>query len=74
MIKGIGPQLVRLLNGLGVHRFDDIASWMPEDIEMINSHLGQFRGAIIRDEWIQQARLLARGDMENFRQRYGHLR
>lgn len=74
LIKGVGPGLVRLLNGLGVHRFDDIASWMPEDIEMINSHLGQYRGAIIRDEWIQQARLLALGDIDAFQQRYGHLR
>jgi predicted flap endonuclease-1-like 5' DNA nuclease len=74
LIKGVGPQLARLLNSLGVYRFDDIASWMPEDIELIDSHLGSFRGHIIRDEWIQQARLLARGDMETFNQRYGHIR
>lgn len=74
LIKGIGPGLVRTLNGLGVYRFDDIASWMPEDIEMINSHLGEYRGAIIRDEWIQQARLLGQGEMDAFQQRYGHLR
>jgi predicted flap endonuclease-1-like 5' DNA nuclease len=73
VIKGVGPQLARLLNGLGVNRYDDIAGWMPEDIEMIDSHLGVFRGRIIRDEWIQQARLLAKGDMETFNQRYGHL-
>ncbi|MBN8820307.1 MAG: hypothetical protein J0I80_16490 [Sphingomonas sp.] len=74
LIKGVGPQLARLLNSLGVYRFDDIASWMPEDIELIDSHLGSFRGHIIRDEWIQQARLLARGDMETFNERYGHIR
>ena len=74
LIKGVGPQLARLLNSLGVYRFDDIASWMPEDIELIDSHLGSFRGHIIRDEWIQQARLLAKGDMETFNERYGHIR
>jgi predicted flap endonuclease-1-like 5' DNA nuclease len=46
---------------------------MPEDIERIDGELGVFKGRILRDEWIAQARLLARGDMESFEQRYGHL-
>lgn len=73
MIKGIGPQLDDLLRSLGVRRFEDIAGWMPEDIERIDGQLGMFKGRIIRDEWIAQARLLARGDLEAFNQRYGHL-
>lgn len=72
-IKGIGPQLDALLRDLGVTRFEDVAAWMPEDIERIDAALGPFKGRIIRDEWIAQARLLARGDMETFHQRYGHL-
>lgn len=73
MIKGIGPELETLLRSLGIQRFADIAGWMPEDIERIDGQLGAFKGNILRDEWIGQARLLARGDMESFSQRYGHL-
>ncbi|MBT2186220.1 hypothetical protein [Sphingobium nicotianae] len=73
VIKGIGPQIDALLRSLGVQRFEDIAGWMPEDIERIDGQLGIFKGHIIRDEWIGQARLLAKGDMETFNQRYGHL-
>jgi len=73
LIKGIGPQIDALLRSLGIDRFAQIASWMPEDIEAIDASLGEFKGRIIRDEWIAQARLLAAGDMETFKQRYGHL-
>ncbi|BAK64901.1 hypothetical protein SLG_02260 [Sphingobium sp. SYK-6] len=72
-IKGIGPELELLLRRQGVQRFEDIAGWLPEDIERIDGSLGPFKGSIIRDEWIAQARLLARGDMALFDQRYGHL-
>jgi len=73
MIKGIDTQIEALLRTLGVTGFADIAGWMPEDIERIDANLGTFKGRIIRDEWIGQARLLARGEMEIFNQRYGHL-
>jgi len=73
MIKGIGPQIDALLRSMGISRFAQIAGWMPEDIERVDASLGEFRGRIIRDEWIAQARLLAAGDMATFNQRYGHL-
>lgn len=73
MIKGIGPEIDAALRSLGVQRFADVAGWMPEDIERIDGELGVFKGRILRDEWIAQARLLARGDWESFNQRYGHL-
>jgi predicted flap endonuclease-1-like 5' DNA nuclease len=73
MIKGIGPELDALLRSLSIQRFGDIAGWMPEDIERIDGQLGTFKGRILRDEWIGQARLLARGEMDLFNQRYGHL-
>jgi len=73
MIKGISPELEDLLRSLGVNRFAQIATWMPEDIERIDGSLGAYKGRILRDEWIGQARLLANGDMATFNQRYGHL-
>lgn len=72
-IKGIDPQIERMLRGLGVTRFTQIAGWLPEDIERIDGQLGEHKGRLIHDEWIAQARLLARGEHETFAQRYGHL-
>lgn len=71
IVNGIGPQLNTLLGSLGITRFDQIANWGPEEIERIDSHLGVFRGRIIRDDWIQQARLLVAGDFATFNERYG---
>lgn len=71
IINGIGPQLNTLLGSLGITRFNQIADWSAEDIERIDSHLGVFRGRIVRDDWPAQARLLAAGDMATFWQRYG---
>lgn len=72
-IKGIDGEIEMLLHRLGVTRFEQMAGWMPQDIERINEGLGPYRVNVFRDEWIAQARLLARGDMETFAQRYGHL-
>lgn len=63
-IRGIDAEIADVLRGLGVTRFGQIAAWMPADIERIDSAMGAFRGRLIRDEWIAQARLLARGDRD----------
>ncbi|HWJ70115.1 MAG TPA: hypothetical protein VNS79_08720 [Sphingobium sp.] len=68
VINGIDVEIALRLRGLGVTRFAQIAAWMPEDIERIDSAMGAFRGRLIRDEWIAQARLLARGDPDAFEQ------
>ncbi|MCB1800760.1 MAG: hypothetical protein KDI82_03635 [Gammaproteobacteria bacterium] len=53
-IKGIGPKIAGILNGLGIVRFDQIAAWTPENVAWVNDHL-QFKGRIEREEWIPQA-------------------
>ncbi|MCR2833184.1 helix-hairpin-helix domain-containing protein [Parerythrobacter lacustris] len=70
-IKGVGPKLVDLLAGMGVTRFEQIAVWSAEDIAAIDSQLGRFEGRIERDNWVEQARLLASGDAEGFKDRFG---
>jgi predicted flap endonuclease-1-like 5' DNA nuclease len=61
-IKGIGPKIAGTLRDLGILRFEQIASWTPQNIEWVNEHL-KFKGRIEREEWIPQARALiaARG-------------
>jgi NADH-quinone oxidoreductase subunit E len=56
-ISGIGPRLVKVLNGKGIFRFSDIASWTDADIDAIDTELG-LDGRIVRDDWVGQARNL----------------
>ena len=58
-LTGIGPKLEQVLHELGVWHYDQIASWGPGEVAWVNSRLGNFRGRIERDNWIDQARRLA---------------
>lgn len=73
LLKGVGPKLVVLLNGLGITRFQQIADWTDADIARIDAQLGAFQGRIARDNLIDQASYLARGDKAGFEAKYGAL-
>jgi predicted flap endonuclease-1-like 5' DNA nuclease len=72
-LKGVGPKLAAKLHQLGVTGFDDIAGWDDAAIERIDAQLGQFAGRIRRDNWVEQAKLLAAGDTKVFEQKFGKL-
>ncbi len=72
-IKGLGPKLVALLQGLGVTSFAQIAAWSEADIDRIDPQLGVFAGRIRRDNWVEQAKLLAAGDTAGFEAKFGKL-
>lgn len=72
-IKGVGPKLNTLLGELGVSRYDQIAAWTPADVAEVDPYLGTFKGRIARDNWIEQAGLLARGDIAGFEAKFGQL-
>lgn len=61
LIRGIGPKLEALLNGMGVWHFDQIAAWKARDIAQVDERLVGFHGRITRDEWVKQARAIAAG-------------
>ena len=73
LLKGIGPKLAGLLNGLGVTSFQQIADWTDADIAAIDPQLGAFQGRIARDNIVDQASYLARGDKAGFEAKYGAL-
>ena len=58
-IKGIGPKLEAVLNGLGVYHFRQIAAWTDRETAWVDYHLEGFKGRILRDDWVAQARDLA---------------
>lgn len=70
-IKGVGPKLVALLAEQGVTSFAQIADWNDAEIDRIDAQLGRFEGRIRRDSWVEQARMLASGDMAAYEARYG---
>jgi predicted flap endonuclease-1-like 5' DNA nuclease len=71
-IKGVGPKLVALLGELGVTSFAQIAAWDDAAIERIDAQLGRFAGRITRDQWVEQAKLLAAGDEASFADKFGN--
>ena len=61
LIIGIGPALEKLLNSVGVWHFDQMASWKAKDIAFVDGKMEGFHGRITRDEWVKQAKILAKG-------------
>jgi predicted flap endonuclease-1-like 5' DNA nuclease len=59
LIKGIGPVNERKLNEHGVFRFAQIAAWKKADIAAVEAYLA-FDGRIAREDWIGQAKALAK--------------
>lgn len=72
-IKGLGPKLSALLAQLGVMSFAQIAAWTDADIAAIDPKLGAFAGRPTRDQWVEQARLLAQGDKAAYENKFGKL-
>lgn len=72
-IKGVGPKLATRLGELGVTGFAQIAAWDEAEIDRVDAELGRFQGRIRRDDWVEQARLLANGDTAGYETRFGKL-
>ncbi|EGD57825.1 hypothetical protein Y88_3151 [Novosphingobium nitrogenifigens DSM 19370] len=72
-IKGVGPKLSRLLAELGVTSYAQIAAWTEADLAAIDARLGAFAGRPLRDNWIEQARLLTSGDTGAYEAKFGKL-
>lgn len=73
LLKGVGPKLAGLLGGLGVTSFQQIADWTDADVARIDAQLGAFQGRLVRDNIVDQAGYLARGDKAGFEAKYGAL-
>lgn len=59
-IKGIGPKLEKLCNNLGFYHFDQIAAWTDDEILWVDQNLEGFKGRVVRDDWVAQAKELAK--------------
>ncbi|MEH6645742.1 50S ribosomal protein L21 [Sulfitobacter sp.] len=59
-ISGVGPVIVGKLNDAGITTFAQIAAWSDADVEEIEEKLS-FKGRVGREDWIAQAKDLAKG-------------
>ena len=60
LISGIGPKIEAILNDLGIYRFEQIAAWKRPERQWVDGYL-KFGGRIERDDWVKQAKALAKG-------------
>ncbi|WP_299404104.1 hypothetical protein [uncultured Roseobacter sp.] len=60
LISGVGPKLEETLNSLGIWHFDQVAGLKKKDIAWVDERL-RFKGRIERDDWVGQAKTLAKG-------------
>ena len=59
-ISGVGPVVVKKLAAEGITTFAQVAAWGEADVETIEEKLS-FKGRVGREDWIAQAKELAKG-------------
>ncbi len=69
-IKGIGRVIEGKLNAEGITRYAQIAAWTKKDAAAFSEKL-DFQGRIEREDWIAQAKVLAKGGSTAFSKRVG---
>ena len=67
-IKGIGPQIEAKLNAAGINSFAQIAAWTKKQQAEFAEQLS-FAGRIEREQWVSQAKILAKGGSTDFAKR-----
>ncbi len=70
-IKGLGPKLQALLPTLGLSTYAQIAALTETDLAVLDGKLGAFAGRPAKDNWVEQARFLAGGDVAEFEAKFG---
>ncbi|WP_047464993.1 NADH-quinone oxidoreductase subunit E [Rhizobium rhizogenes] len=60
LISGVGPKIEAILHELGIFTFAQVAKWKKAEREWVDGYLN-FKGRIERDDWINQAKALAKG-------------
>lgn len=72
MIAGVGPKIEERLHGLGIWTWQQIANWTAGERAWVDDHLS-FRGRIEREDWVKQAKALAKGGEAEYVKVFGKL-
>ncbi len=65
-IKGVGPKMETMLNKMGFYHFDQVSGWRAQEVKWVDENLEGFKGRVSRDEWVKQAKILAKGGKTAF--------
>lgn len=70
LISGVGPKIEGILHGLGIFTYAQVASWKKAEREWVDSFL-KFKGRIEREDWVRQAKALAKGGTAEYVKVFG---
>jgi NADH-quinone oxidoreductase subunit E len=70
LISGVGPKIESILNSLGIYTFAQVASWKKAERDWVDGYLN-FKGRIDRDDWVRQAKALAKGGVTEYVRVFG---
>ncbi|PBB21168.1 NADH-quinone oxidoreductase subunit E [Mesorhizobium sp. WSM4313] len=70
LISGVGPKIEGTLHSLGIYTFAQVAAWKKAEREWVDGYLN-FRGRIERDDWVKQAKALAKGGVAEYIRVFG---
>jgi peptide/nickel transport system ATP-binding protein len=70
LISGVGPGIEAKLNALGIYTYAQIASLKKAERDFLDAHLA-FRGRIEREDWVRQAKALAKGGVAEYVRVFG---
>ena len=57
-VKGIGPQMEKTLNGIGIYSYEQLSKMSQREYDLLDSITGSFPGRAQRDDWAGQAKRL----------------
>ena len=60
LISGVGPKIEGILHDLGIFTYAQVAKWKKGEREWVDNYL-KFKGRIEREDWVAQAKALAKG-------------
>ena len=70
LISGVGPKIEKILHELGIFTYAQVASWKKAEREWVDGYLS-FHGRIEREEWVKQAKALAKGGVDEYVRVFG---
>lgn len=70
LISGVGPKLEGTLHSLGIYTFAQVAKWKKAERDWVDGYL-KFKGRIDRDDWVKQAKALAKGGVDEYIRVFG---
>jgi NADH-quinone oxidoreductase subunit E len=70
LISGIGPKIESVLHQLGIYKFEQVGKWKKAERDWVDGYL-RFKGRIERDNWVKQAKALAKGGRDEYVKQFG---